>query len=264
MKPRAFLADPPHSFAHRGGALLWPENTLLAFQGALELGVSHIESDVHLTRDGHIVVFHDDRVERTTNGSGLIREMTLAEVKRLDAGHRFRRDRKYPYRGQGVEVPTLLEVIEQCPGIKLNLELKQREPSMVQAVWDFVQQHELEDRILIAAAQDCIVQEFRRACGGRMATSAGLQEVLRFWAATRVGLARFVDTPYDALQVPPREGPLTVVDRCFVEAAHDKGLQVHVWTIDEPAEMHRLWDLGVDCVMSDRPDVLMQAFPGRS
>jgi glycerophosphoryl diester phosphodiesterase len=256
---RAFLAGkPPLLFAHRGGSLSWPENTLVAFQGALAAGVDYLETDLHMTRDGVIVVFHDPHLERTTNGKGPIKSLTLSELKRLDAGYHFSPDGKeYPYRGKGLTVPTFEEALDLDVSARFNVEIKQSDPPMVDALWRLIERRKLHDRLLVAAAVDRLVRAFRRACAGSVATSAGSNETRLFWAASRLGLARFVPTPYDALQVPPRSGPLTVVDRRFLAAAHDRGLHVHVWTIDEAEEMRRLLALGVDGIMSDRPALLV-------
>ncbi len=249
-------------FAHRGGAQLWPENTLEAFAGALDLGVSHIESDVHRTRDGHLVLFHDARVERTTNGSGYIRDFTLSELKQLDAGYRFYQGGRYPFRAMGHTIPTLEEALERFPGVRLNLELKQREPDIVRPMWDLIERRGLHDQLLIAASFDPLVQEFREVSRGRVATSAGTRESLRFLIAARLGLWRWEEPAYDALQLPVKVGVVPVVTRRLVDVAHRLGIQVHVWTIDSSDEMRALWRLGVDGIMSDRPDLLVDSVRG--
>lgn len=257
---RAFLdGEPPLAFAHRGGAALWPENTLEAFRGAIATGCRYIETDLHLTRDGVIVVHHDEGLERTTNGVGPVKARTLSELKKLDAGFHFTRDsgHSHPFRGKGVTIPTFEEALALTDDVRFNIEIKQREPSMARALWELIEKHQLHDRVLVAAAEDDVGHEFDRIARGRVARSPGVRGVLAFWAASRIGAVHLLAPGYDALQVPPRQGPLTVVDRRFVRAAHAAGIQVHVWTIDQPIEMRRLLSLGVDGLMSDRPDVLM-------
>ncbi|MGB6894323.1 MAG: glycerophosphodiester phosphodiesterase [Dehalococcoidia bacterium] len=261
---RPFLQSPrPLAFAHRGGARLWPENTMTAFQGAVDLGYRYLETDVHATRDGVLVTIHDGTLERTTDGSGPVSAITLEELKRLDAGYRFSPDggRTFPFRGKGITVATLAEVAEAFPDVRLNVEVKQSEPPLVDAVAAavaLIEERALHDRILVASFDDRVIQEFRRRMGDHVATSSATWEATRFWLASRVGLTRWLRRPYDALQVPPRQGRLTVVDGRFVRAAHRRGLQVHVWTVDEAEEMRRLLDLGVDGLMSDRPDLLLK------
>jgi glycerophosphoryl diester phosphodiesterase len=255
---RPFLSsDRPIGFAHRGGSALWPENTLEAFRGALGLGISHLETDVHCTRDGELVVFHDARLDRTTDGHGYLRNFTLAELRRLDAGYRMTPDGlSFPFRGKGLRIPTFAELCELDPEVRINVELKAEGADLPREMWRFIEERGLHDRILVAAAKHSLVREFRAVSRGRVATSASAREVVRFWAAARVGITRRLRTDYAALQVPVAQGPLTVVTPRFVTAAHDRGLHVHVWTIDDPAEMRRLAALGVDGLMSDRPDLL--------
>jgi len=249
----------PLCFAQRVGASLWPENTLVALRGAIELGVTHLETDVHLTRDGELVVFHDARLERTTDGYGPIRDFTLSELQELDAGFRFSPDGKSrPWRGKGLRIPRLSEVFELDPHVRLNVEMKQSGVGLPQALWRFIEERGVHDRILVAAAELGLGREFRKIARGRVATSASALEVVELWAAARVGLGRVIPIAYDALQVPPSQYGLEVVTERFVELAHARGLHVHVWTIDDPSEMRRLMALGVDGLMSDRPDVLLE------
>lgn len=260
-----YLDPTPVAFAHRGGAALWPENTLEAFRGALELGFRYIETDLHMTRDGAIVCFHDATLERTTDGVGRLRDLRLDRLRALDAGYRFTPDgERFPFRGQGIVVPTLEEALALHPALRLNVEIKQREPAMEAALWRAIDRLDAHDRLLVAAEHDPLVHRFRALRpGASMPTSPGARGVFRFWAGVRTGLHRFDRYPFDALQVPVAWNGLTVVDRAFVEAAHDHRLRVHVWTIDEPDEMHRLLDLGVDGVMTDRPDRLAEVFAAR-
>jgi glycerophosphoryl diester phosphodiesterase len=260
MTKDAYFEGPiPLAFAHRGGANSFPENTLVAFRGAIEMGFRHIETDAHLTRDGHIVCFHDDRLERTTDGRGLLRDHTLAELRALDAAYHFSPDGvSTPYRGQGVTIPTFEEALALHPEVKWNVEIKPSSREAVEAVISFLEARNLEDRVLVAAANDATNARIRARIRGRFATSPGIREVFLYWLGTRLGLARFMRPGFDALQVPPSHGPLTVVDRRFVEAAHAHGVQVHVWTIDDPREMRRLSELGVDGLMTDEPALLLE------
>lgn len=264
MSPRKayFGEDRPLAFAHRGGAKRWPENTLFAFENALALGYRWIETDLHLSADGRLVVFHDATLDRTTNGTGAIAKATLGELRSLDAGHGFRERGRHPYRGQGLRIPTLEEALGLHSEVHLNLEMKGKDPRLADALWDFVQAHGVHDRILAAAANDSLTQRFRARAKDRVATSPGFQGIAAFWAAAKVGLHRR-PWPFDALQVPHHHGALRVVDRAFVEAAHEVGLKVHVWTIDDPEEMRELASFGVDGIMTDCPDVLLETLGER-
>jgi glycerophosphoryl diester phosphodiesterase len=260
---RPFLdATTPLLFAHRGGGKLWPENTLAAFEGALALGITFLETDVHLTRDGVLVAHHDRDVDRTTNGAGAIRDLRYLEVSRLDAGYRFSEDgRAFPWRNRGLTIPRLVDVFALSKRARLNVEIKPKGRAVVRKLWELVDGHGFHDRILVAAENDPQVRRFRRCSGGRVATGSGLHESLKFWAASRIGVERLLRPPFDALQVPATYKGLTVVDRKLISAAHGAGIQVHVWTVDDPPEMRRLLNLGVDGLMSDRPDRLSALAP---
>jgi glycerophosphoryl diester phosphodiesterase len=246
-------------FAHRGGAACWPENTLVAFRGGLDSGCRWIETDVHMTRDGHVVCFHDHTLGRTTNGHGRIRDYDLAELRRFDAGYHFTPDgHRHPFRGQGITIPTLDELAALDPSAYINLEIKQTHPPMAEALWRRIDALGLHERVLIASADASLVRAFRNLARGTIASSAGRAEILQFWLAARAGLTSLISIEYDALQVPVRSGPLEVVTRAFVEAAHARGVQVHVWTIDDVAQMRALIELGVDGVMTDQPQRLVE------
>jgi glycerophosphoryl diester phosphodiesterase len=256
----------PLTFAHRGGAGLWPENTLEAFRGAVALGCTHLETDLRVTSDGELVLMHDARLERTTDGRGEVSAHTLAELKRLDAGYHFSPDGKaFPYRGRGVTIPTFAELVATAPSVRFNVEIKERGPfELPRALVDFIECHALADRIVVAAERHDLMRDFRRLSGGRVATSATRRECLQFWLASRARLTAVLRTPYQALQIPVRAGNTTLVTRRLLDAAHRSGVAVHVWTIDDPLEMEALLDLGVDGLMSDYPDRLQSVVVGRS
>jgi glycerophosphoryl diester phosphodiesterase len=250
----------PLTFAHRGGAGLRPENTLSAFQGAIELGCSHVETDLRLTRDGIIVLMHDARLERTTNGVGQVSDFTLAELQRLDAGYHFSIDGKtFPERGRGHVIPSFAELVAVSPsGVGFNVEIKERgRPDLPLALWQFLGAHDLADRVIVAAEQHALVRDFRRLSGARVATSASRREILEFVFASRVGVAALLRIDYQALQIPVSANNWRILTPGLLAAAHGLGVAVHVWTIDEASEMHRLLDWGVDGLMSDYPDRLL-------
>lgn len=260
---KAYFGEPrPIAFAHRGGAKRWPENTLFAFEQALALGFRWIETDLHLSADGHLVVFHDAELDRTTNGTGPVAKLTLAELQGLDAGFGFRERGRHPYRGHGLRIPTLEQALALDSALHLNLEMKGKDPAIADALWAFIEAHGVHDRVLAAAAHDPLTKRFRALAGDGVATSPGIQGILAFWTAVKLGRHRR-DWPFDALQVPHHQGPLRVVDQAFVDAAHEVGLKVHVWTIDNPEEMLELASFGVDGIMTDYPDVLLRTLGER-
>jgi glycerophosphoryl diester phosphodiesterase len=258
---RPFLSqEHPIRFGHRGSNLLWPQNTMVAFQWALGLGLCYLETDIHATRDGRVVAFHDDRLDRLTDGRGLVWEHDWEELCALDAAFHFAPERGHPLRGTGVRIPLLEEVLTVLPQCLLNLDLKQadiEEPLAAE-----LRRLGAEDRVLVGSFHDRRLARFRRASGGRVATSAGPAEVIAALTACRLG--RPLSGPADAYQVPEWWGPLRVVGTRFVEAAHRAGKQVHVWTVNDPADMHRLLDLGVDGIVSDRADLLARVVAERA
>ncbi len=253
-----FDEPPPYAIAHRGSRVLWPENTLTAFRGAVELGFRWLETDLHQTRDGTIVCIHDDTVDRTTDGTGRVADLTLAEVKALDAGYRFRRDHDHPFRGRGVRVPTLEEVVSEFSDVKLVVDLKQ--DGMERGLADLITRFDLWDRLIVGSFSGERLARFRRETDGRVATSTGPKETFRVWLRSWIGAPPHVA---DALQVPRFYWGLPVVTKRTVAAAHRAGMQVHVWTVNEPDVMGELLDWGVDGLITDRPDLLKTVLEGR-
>lgn len=248
-----FPGSTPRVFGHRGAAGLAPENTLPSFALALALGANVLELDVHASADGQIVVMHDPTLERTTNGSGPLREQPWSTLQRLDAGFHFTRDgRDFPYRGQGVRLPTLEALLLAFPHAACNIEIKQADPPIAADVIGLIRRQHAEHRVLLAAEHDAIMTEIRRHAGG-IATSCTASEVAAFVSClTTTGFDAYT-APGCALQIPPRFGPIELVSADSVTAAHRHGMEVHVWTINQRDEMERLLDCGVDGIMSDLP-----------
>ncbi len=251
MKPY-LTHEHPLRLAHRGGAALWPENTMVAFQGAVDLGYRYLESDLHVTRDGVIVMFHDRRLDRLTNGSGPVSAWLWADLRRLDAAYYFAPDEGFPLRGRGHGIPRLDDCMAAFPDRLFNVDIKQ--PRTEEVVAEFVLTGDRVDRVLVGSFNSLRLARFRRLTDGRVATSAGSREAGAFWLASRRGRATRLAA--DALQVPVRWRGRGVVDARLVEAAHSRGHQVHVWTVDDPQAMAELLDLGVDGIVTDRPDLL--------
>lgn len=248
----------PLVMAHRGGAGLWPENTMLAFERARDLGVDVIELDVHSTSDGVLVVMHDAMVDRTTNGTGRINDLTLAEIKKLDAGYRWSTDelKSFPWRGRGVAVPTLDEVFTRLPEMRFNIEPKQESPSLAKPLCRMIREKGRANKVVVGSFRQTVLDEFRRECP-EVATSASPAEVSEFMRVYKAKSDAAYRPVMKALQVPEYIGGVQLLNRDFVESAHLRNLQVHAWTVNESESMKRLIDIGVDGIMTDYPDRLM-------
>jgi glycerophosphoryl diester phosphodiesterase len=258
MRHPYFDLPRPLVIGHRGAAGEAPENTLLSFERALAVGAAILESDVHLTRDGVPVLLHDERVERTTEGEGPVGELTLAELARLDAGHRFSPDggRSFPFRGQGLRVPTLAEAFRAFPGARFNLELKEGGAPLAEAVVALVRELHREATTLLTAGEDPMMQALRSELarsGVAPAMGASAGDVLRFVRAALEGAPPPPEPA--ALQIPAEFAGRRLVNRELVDYAHAHDVHVHVWTVNEPGEMKALLELGVDGLVTD--------FPGR-
>jgi glycerophosphoryl diester phosphodiesterase len=249
----------PQVMAHRGGRGLWPENTLYAFEHAVALGADVLEMDIHSTADGVLVVMHDDTVERTTNGTGPIHSLTLEKLKALDAGYNWSADdgQTFPYRGQGIAVPTLEEVFAALPNTLMNIEIKQAEPSIAGSFCQLIRDYGKTEQVLVASFDKAVIQEFRLACP-EVATSAGQSEVVVLFVLSKVLLEGVYSPATQAVQVPEYEGNLHVLTPRFVHAAHRRNLEVDAWTINEMEDMQRMVDLGVDGIITDYPDRLLE------
>jgi glycerophosphoryl diester phosphodiesterase len=244
---------------------------LLALRQAVAAGADGLELDVHATADGELVVCHDETVDRTTGGTGAIATMTLAALRELDNAYWWvpgevvapgRPEGDYVYRGRAPADPllgiaTLREVLEAWPGVLLNLDIKQTAPAVKPyeaAVAGLLREYGRQDDVIVASFNDAATAAFS-AVAPEIPTSAGTLATAAFWQAVQQGVEPPATT-YVALQVPAAYEAITIVDEPFVAAAHHHGLAVHVWTIDEPDEMQRLVELGVDGIMSDRPTLL--------
>jgi glycerophosphoryl diester phosphodiesterase len=234
--------DGPLPFAHRGGASDVPENTMEAFEYAINLGYRYLETDVQVTADGVLAAFHDNDLRRTCGRAGRISELPWSEVSKMLV------DGKAP-------IPLLEDLLGTWPQARINIDCKS--DAAVDALVASLHRTNSLERVCVGAFSDARLRRLRKELGAGLCTSLGPIEV----ALLRFGLVRRVRGL--AAQVPVKQGPLTVVNRGFVERAHRLGLHVHVWTVDDAAEMERLLDLGVDGIMTDRPVVLRQVFESR-
>ena len=256
------MTPPPVlAFAHRGGAyhpeIEGLENTLAAFQHAVALGYTHLETDVHVTSDGVLLAFHDTVLDRVTDRTGSIADLTLAEVRRARLPD--------PHGGDHHQIPTLAELFDAFPHVTFNIDLKA--PGAVPALAAFLDERGAHDRVVVGSFAVRRLREFRRLTRGRVRTSAHPIEVVAYLLSPSLRLARLAGDDFVAFQVPHRRTVrgrvILVVTRRFVERAHRAGKEVHVWTIDDPTEMIELLDLGVDGLMTDRTDLLKEVLVAR-
>jgi len=241
------------AFAHRGGAyhpeIEGLENTLAAFEHAVALGYTHLETDVHTTSDGVLLAFHDTVLDRVTDRTGEIATMTLADVRAARIGGHH-------------QVPTLAELFDAFPEVVFNIDLKSR--TAAPALAAFLTDRDAWDRAVVSSFSPATLRAFRRLGAGRARTGAHPLEVAAYLLLPSARLAGLA-TPGRpvALQIPHRRGRLVVASRGLIRRAHANGLQVHVWTIDDPAEMDELIERGVDGLMTDRTDLLKDVLEER-
>jgi glycerophosphoryl diester phosphodiesterase len=257
MQSRFFDYPKPRIFAHRGASGTAPENTLVAFEKAIEAGADYLEMDVHATSDGHIVVMHDPVVVRTTDGSGPISVLTLKELKRLDAGYRFTPDEgeTFPYRGQGITVPTLREVAERFPGVPFNIEVKGNDTGNEHAVVKLLKKIKHDELSLLAAEKEEMMTRLRPVVLG-YPTNFCDTESLEFIQRANQNEWDGYTPPGDALQIPEEFAGMTILTPELLEAAHGFGLEIHTWTVNDEDDMRRQLEMGIDGIMTDHPERL--------
>jgi glycerophosphoryl diester phosphodiesterase len=247
----------PVLYAHRGAAGELPENTMPAFRRALEVGATALETDVHLTRDGHVVVVHDANGARTAGVRQAIRDVTLAEVRRWDMGQAFRARRPDTPPGRFV-ISTLDELLTELPAVPLNVDIKDHDAHAARAVVAVVRRHRAQDRVLLASFDAATLRAVRRL-DYEGATSLGASEVLRLLLLPERALRRF-PVAGRAAQIPPRVRRLALDTPAVVARIHGLGLTLHYWTIDDPTEAERLLHLGADGIMTNEPALIAPVF----
>ena len=252
-----FVTGRTWNIAHQGGELVRPSNTMTAFRHAAALGVDMLDMDMHMTRDGVLVLSHDTTLDRLTDTRGTIAEMKLAQVLAADAGYAFSPDggETFPYRGQGVRVAQLSEVLAAFPASPMTIEIKTAQPGVAAPFCTALRTARVTGRVIVASFSDAAMRDFRAACP-EVTTSMTESELRPLVLLSKVGLAGLAPLPGAAAQVPVRAGGIEVVTPGFIRAMHARGVAVQVWTINDPAEMRRLIRMGVDGIITDRPDLL--------
>jgi glycerophosphoryl diester phosphodiesterase len=251
---RPFLSlDRLLAIAHRGGSALRPENTLAAFDHAVSLGVDAIECDVHVARDGEVVVIHDPTLDRTTDATGPVAASTAAELADVDAGFHFAPQAGFPFRGRGCRVPTLRELLQRYRHLPIVVEIKGDRPEAADRVIGVIREHDALNRVVVGGFNHGVISEVRRQQPDLVTSASSLE------ARSALTRSRFLLSPrrpaFQLFQMPFRLHGRQMFRRSFVRAARRGGLPVQAWIIDEPADMRRLIDWGVTGIISDRPDV---------
>lgn len=260
LKP--YLAgNRPVILAHQGASAYAPSDTIESFKLGMQQGADIIEADLHMTKDGVLVLSHDETVDRLTNGTGAIEEMTLAELRQMDFGYKFTPDdgQTFPWRGKGVQIPTLEEVFQAFPGVPMNLELKLSSTPMEPALYELVKKYHMEDKVGIASFHAEPGPRYRALDGGVAARSASKQDMYLFAALWVPGLSFLWQPNVEFFQLPTSQkvGPIEIrLDTPrLIKAAHRVGVKVHYWTINDEATMRHLLEIGADGIITDKPDL---------
>lgn len=252
----------PYTIAHRGGAALAPEETLVAFAYSEKVGANMFEYDVHITKDGYLIASHDPTVDRITTGSGRINDLTLAEIKQFDAGEKFV-DLKgtQPYKGKGVALATVEEIFQHFPYMPAVIELKDtNEPflyeAMIQEMWRLIQKYNMQDKAIIASFDHAINQRFQEISTGQVAIGGGESEAKRYIIKLLLRLNGIIRTDAQAFQLPLEQHNIDLTQRNIIKGSQHLGIDVYYWTINDEATMRKLVRRDVDGIMSDNPALL--------
>ena len=249
-----FDSDRPLIFAHRGGAKLAPENTMRAIDNGMALGADGLEIDVQLSADGVPVVIHDQTLDRTTDRTGPVRDLKASELARVDAAFRFESDGRHPFRGQGIGIPVLDDVLAKYPSTRVIIEMKGGQPELARAVADAVRRADAIERTCVGSFHQSSIDTIR-AEHPDVVTSASQEEARWMLHRSWVRWPWTKTRPYHAFQVPEFAGRMRVISRSFLRHVHREGHAVQVWVVNDAADIHRLLDWGVDGIISDRPDI---------
>lgn len=248
-----YFRPPFAAMAHRGGSTMpgnvGRENTIAAFRAAVDLGFAYLETDVHATRDGHVVAFHDETLDRVTDGTGAIADLSLAELSTVRVG--------------GEPIPTLDELLDTFPGVRINIDIKAS--AATRPLVDVLAKHAAEARVCVGSFCSTRLWQFRRLTGSRVATAASPIGVgAAALAPWKIGVVR---SPAPVWQMPISHRAAgqqwRLLSRSLVANLHRAGKKIHIWTVDDPTTMHELIDLGVDGIVTDRPDVLAEVMAER-
>lgn len=254
----------PLVIAHQGGEHLAPSNTMIAFEQAVNMGVDVLETDIHITKDGQLIAIHDPTVDRTTDGKGLVADLTLEEIQRLDAGYHFiDLEGNKSFRGKGVTIPTVEEMFSAFPDTRIEIEIKDTNPpekieEIARKLWELAVQYNREDSLLVASFDQEILNTFNSFTEGRVALVGGRQEITRFVLFHKLFVRNLYKPEVDAFQVPLQESIFDLTNQRLINDAKRSGVQMQYWTIDDKETMRYLLERGADGILTNRPDLLLE------
>ena len=245
------------NIAHRGGLGLSPENNIVSFQRAIKEGADILELDIRSTTDSMLVLLHDETVDRTTNGKGRISDLTLKEAKTLNAGYWWTENDSlsFPFRTLNIKIPTFYEFLTNFKDYKLNIEIKQNDKFIAKKLCESIKENQIQDNVVIGSFDDEVLDEFRYHCPD-VATSPGRDEIRTFYGFSYVYLDKFYRPKSDIYQLPEFFRTTHVLTERFVDAAKQKNIPIFVWTVNEPDEMRRFIEMGLNGIITDYPDRL--------
>ncbi|MCB1044486.1 MAG: glycerophosphodiester phosphodiesterase [Acidobacteria bacterium] len=261
MQVNGMVAARPWIIAHRGGAGLWPENTLVAFEGAVGLGVDALEMDVWPTKDGVWVLHHDEDVGRTSNGHGPVSGFDLEALSELDFGYQFAPESNYPFRGQGLGVLTLAEVLLKFDDIPMSIEVKTPDKEPLPELVSLLKKFRALDRCVISSFYDEIIVALRKL-EPNLLTSPTKSETKRHIVGYMMGVDRLFQPFGQVYQLPVEHEGRRILTKSFVDNCHERGQLVWAWTIDDAQEMGELLEMGIDGLITNRPDIAIQTVRG--
>lgn len=247
--------------AHRGGMYLYPENTMLAFDNSVKLGVDALELDIHITKDDILVINHDNTINRTSNGKGFISNFTYKELLNYNFGYRFKNIHgKYPYRDKYIPIPKLKDLFIKHNNMNMLIDIKNNGTLGYKAskqLKKLIYRYNMKDKVVIGSFNNDTIYYFREITKNNINTSASTNETLKFIIFNKLFLNSFNTIVYSTLQIPYKKGCLSLDKKSIINSAHRKNIKVYYWTINDRKEMKKLIKLGSDGIITDRPDILI-------
>jgi len=249
----------PLVIAHRGGAGLAPENTIYAFKLAERLGVDAIELDVRITKDKQLVVIHDETIDRTTNGTGLVSKYTLDELKQFDAGYHLKLENQgYPFRNKGITIPSLEEVFQQIKNTPFVIELKDPNPKIEKQVAALIKKYNLKKKVIVGSFNDASLKRFASRTDGKIQIGTGVKTIKYFVLLHKLRLDRLYPLNRNAVQIPIKAGGVDLATERLINTVRERNIAIHYWTINDEKTMKQLIELNVDGIITDYPNMLLR------